>query len=71
MHGRAVGVAIVKHGSMYPTMELLLRHTIQYLGLRGKKCVSMPGVLDNEVRSLLLAGWRAPLFWSASCDSGV
>jgi hypothetical protein len=28
---RAIGVAIVAHGSMYPTMELLLRHAIQYL----------------------------------------
>jgi hypothetical protein len=45
---RAVGVAIVKQGSMYPTMELMLRHTIQYLGLRGKSVVAKPGVLDNE-----------------------
>lgn len=45
---RAVGVAIVKQGSMYPTMELLLRHAIQYLGLRGKAVVASPGVLDNE-----------------------
>lgn len=46
---RAVGVAIVKQGSMYPTMELLLRHAIQYLGLRGKAAVSNPGILDNEM----------------------
>lgn len=45
---RAIGVAIVKQGSMYPTMELLLRHAIQYLGLRGKAVVSMPGTLDSE-----------------------
>lgn len=45
---RGVGVAIVKQGSMYPTMELLLRHTIQYLGLRGKSIVASPGVLDSE-----------------------
>ena len=45
---RGVGVAIVKNGSMYPTMELLLRHSIQYLKLRGKACVSQPGVLDNQ-----------------------
>ena len=32
----------------YPTMELLLRHAIQYLGLRGKSVVANPGVLDNE-----------------------
>ena len=64
-------VAIVKNGSMYPTMELLLRHSIQYativsaalphancssaffsvrryLHLRGKKCVSEPGILDSQ-----------------------
>ena len=27
---RACGVAIVTNGNMYPTMELLLRHAIQY-----------------------------------------
>lgn len=32
---------------MYPTLELLLRHAIQFLGLRGKSVVSEPGVLDN------------------------
>jgi hypothetical protein len=45
---RACGVAIVKKGSMYPTLEMLLRHSIQYLDLRGKSVVSTPGVLDNE-----------------------
>ena len=45
---RAIGVAIVKNGSMYPTMELLLRHAIQYLGLRGTVAVSEPGILDDE-----------------------
>lgn len=44
---RGVGVAIVMNGSMYPTMELLLRHSIQYLKLKGKACVSEPGHLDN------------------------
>ena len=33
---------------MYPTMEMLLRHSIQYLHLRGKAAVSEPGNLDNE-----------------------
>ena len=28
-------------------MELLLRHAVQYLGLRGKKMVSTKGVLDD------------------------
>ena len=45
---RACGVAIVKKGSMYPTLEMLLRHAIQYLNLRGKSVVSKPGVLDDE-----------------------
>eukprot|EP01043_Picozoa_sp_COSAG02_P005035 COSAG02_NODE_134_length_34593_cov_43.594886_21_plen_89_part_00 len=33
---------------MYPTCELLLRHAIQYLHLRGKQAVAEPGNLDNE-----------------------
>ena len=33
---------------MYPTMELLLRHSIGYLHLRGKSVVAEPGILDNE-----------------------
>jgi hypothetical protein len=33
---RGIGVSIVKSGCMYPTMELMLRHAIQYLELRGK-----------------------------------
>jgi hypothetical protein len=44
---RACGIAIVKKGSMYPTLEVLLRHSIQYLGLRGKAVVANPGVLDS------------------------
>ena len=28
---RAIGVAIVKHGSLFPTMEILLRHAVNYL----------------------------------------
>ena len=34
---RAIGVAVVVHGSMFSNMELLLRHAIQYLGLKGDK----------------------------------
>lgn len=41
-------VSIVKNGCMYPTCELLLRHAIQYLHLRGKAAISNPGNLDNE-----------------------
>lgn len=46
---RACGVAIVKHGNMYPTMEMLLRHAIQFLGLKGKPVVTTPGIIDNAV----------------------
>lgn len=49
---RAIGVAIIKHGSMFPTMELLLRHSIQYLGMRGKRVVCEAGTLDNEAAFL-------------------
>lgn len=45
---------------MYPTMELLLRHAIQYLGLRGKEVVSQPGVLDNEGDFILDLGGFDP-----------
>lgn len=37
----------MKKGSMYPTLEVLLRHSIQYLGLRGKAVVANSGVLDS------------------------
>jgi hypothetical protein len=50
---RAVGVAIIKTGAMFPSMELLLRHSIQYLGMRGKRVVCEPGTLDNEEAFLL------------------
>lgn len=53
---RAVGVAIVKQGSMYPTLEMLLRHAIQYLGLRGKEIVSESGTLDSEEHFLIEMG---------------
>ena len=75
---RAVGVAIVKNGSMFPTvrrpaicdesfnlkhlyrflrthirsrvfqMELLLRHAINYTGLKRHAVVQQAGTLDNE-----------------------
>ena len=34
---RAVGVAIVKHGSMFPTTEILLRHAGNYLNMKKSK----------------------------------
>jgi hypothetical protein len=57
---RAVGVAIVIHGSLHPSMELLLRHALQFLGLRGTKFVAEPGVLDNRegfIRDLNAGAW--------------
>ena len=45
---RSIGVAIVKHGNMYPSMEILLRHAVQWLGMKSSKAVQKPGVLDNE-----------------------
>jgi nicotinate-nucleotide pyrophosphorylase len=57
---RAVGVAIVIHGSLHPSMELLLRHALQFLGLRGSKFVAQTGVLDNRegfIRDLTAGAW--------------
>lgn len=45
---RAIGVAIVKHGAMFPTMEILLRHAINYLGMKKSKAVRQSGIIDNE-----------------------
>ena len=45
---RAIGVAIVKHGSMFPTMEILLRHAVNYLDMKKSKAVSSSGVIDDE-----------------------
>jgi hypothetical protein len=57
---RAVGVAIVIHGSLHPSMELLLRHSLQFLGLRGSKFVAETGVLDNRngfLKDLTAGAW--------------
>eukprot|EP01043_Picozoa_sp_COSAG02_P014829 COSAG02_NODE_618_length_19461_cov_39.117447_6_plen_1075_part_00 len=45
---RAIGVAIVKHGSMFPTMELLLRHAVNYLNMAKSKAVTEGGIIDDE-----------------------
>lgn len=45
---RAIGVAIVIHGSLHPSMELLLRHSLQFLGLVGTRVVAETGILDNR-----------------------
>jgi hypothetical protein len=45
---RAIGVAIVKHGSMFPTMELLLRHAINYLDMSKHKAITQGGIIDDE-----------------------
>ena len=49
---RAIGVAIVLEGSMHPTMELLLRHAIQYFGMKGKPILVEPRNLDSVPRFL-------------------
>ncbi len=49
---RAIGVAIVLEGSMHPTMELLLRHAIQYFGMKGKPVLVEPRNLDSVPRFL-------------------
>lgn len=45
---RAIGVAIVKHGALFPTMEILLRHAVNYLGMKKSKAVRESGIIDNE-----------------------
>lgn len=44
---RAIGVAIVKHGSMFPTMEILLRHAVDYLSMKSSPAVRYGGTIDN------------------------
>ena len=48
---RAVGVAIIKHGNLYPTMEVLLRHSIAWMHMQCSPAVLVkkggPRVLDN------------------------
>ena len=46
---RAIGVAIVLEGTMLPTMELLLRHAIQYFNLKGSALLRDP---DSKLDSL-------------------
>ena len=45
---RAIGVGIVKHGNLYPTMEVLLRHGVAWMKMRANPAVQTPGVLDNS-----------------------
>eukprot|EP01043_Picozoa_sp_COSAG02_P033960 COSAG02_NODE_2347_length_9092_cov_4.284666_5_plen_219_part_00 len=49
---RAIGVAIVKHGSMFPTMEILLRHAVNYLNMKTSKAVTQGGIIDDEAALL-------------------
>ena len=46
---RAIGVAIVKHGSMFPTLEILLRHAANYLDMKRHPALNSVGVIDDEV----------------------
>ena len=54
---RAVGVTIVMEGAMFPTMELLLRHAIQYVPSRSSICCSGPLVLP-VLADPVLTFWR-------------
>ena len=49
---RAIGVAIVKHGSMFPTMEILLRHAVNYLDMKAHDAVTSSGIIDDEATLL-------------------
>ena len=44
---RQRGLTVVA-GVRYPTMEILLRHAVQWLGMKSSPAVQRPGVLDNE-----------------------
>jgi len=50
---RAIGVAIVKHGSMFPTLEILLRHAVNYLGMKTSKAVTQGGIIDDASGMIL------------------
>jgi len=45
---RGIGVAIVKHGALFPTMEILLKHAVNYLNMKKSKAVRQSGIIDNE-----------------------
>lgn len=45
---RGIGVAIVKHGALFPTMEILLRHAVNYLNMKKSKAVRNSGIIDSE-----------------------
>ena len=45
---RGIGVAIVKHGALFPTMEILLRHAVNYLNMKKSKAVRESGIIDSE-----------------------
>ena len=45
---RAIGIAVVRHGSISPTMEVLLLHAIEYLDMRQSSAVQSRGVIDNQ-----------------------
>ena len=36
-------------GSMFPTMEILLRHAVNYLNMKKSKAVTGGGIIDNEL----------------------
>ena len=50
---RAIGVAIVLEGTMLPTMELLLRHAIQYFNLKGSALLRDPDSKLDDLEQFL------------------
>ena len=44
---RGIAVAIVRHGDMHPTKELMLRHCIQFLGLQRQLAVASKAKVDD------------------------
>ena len=48
---RAIGLAIIENGNMYPPMELLLRHAVQYFDLPAQAGVDSES-FDYSAESL-------------------
>eukprot|EP01047_Picozoa_sp_COSAG01_P067834 COSAG01_NODE_9660_length_2377_cov_3.470588_5_plen_75_part_01 len=47
---RAIGLTIHLNGVMFPSLELLLRHAIQFFSLRGQPHLLEPGEIDYQDR---------------------
>jgi hypothetical protein len=45
---RAIGITIHLNGVMFPSLELLLRHAIQFFSLRGQPHLLEPGEIGHR-----------------------